>query len=449
MSSIVLLASSAIETAFYSLYPKPIPKIIQSSFDIANAAGVLFFASKLNSKLPEAVIALSFVIGALAVDRFLPLALPKPSLDGALMASHPLSFQQKITKILHTTKLVSGLALVVFGKNPIIHAATTACSLYSLIKSSKINSTHSPYSWESKTTNTQSITIGAIYSLVKCAVFAGLRNHPSRTVSLFYAQYVFGFFDFVHILERIKNATSQTEVAFVKGKIVLAAIITIAASYFGICSLHNYFEPRRINLNAALKATSISAEALNSISVGWAHAPLMHRLIQTLCVSKIIGNLALACFSKEKLTLTLASLAEAFSLNSISSFKWINFTQTIDNPLAKFAQSGATFGKSIDTNSLSSITLSGVFRLYSQANSKIGEDLYRTISAIFDKSHWERMWRITYSNSPIFGQREISREMQYKVTLYCRNFLDLFLQKISLKGQNGSPYGYYRSIFEI
>jgi hypothetical protein len=319
MSSIALLTASAIETSFYRLYPRSLLKIMPSLFNIANAAGVLFFARKLNSKLPEGVIALSFIIGALAVDRFLPVAPVKTDSDGNLVAPPPLSFQQKITKTLHTTKLVEALGLTFLNKNPITSVATAACSLYNLIENSKIHNTLSDYRWESQEKSPPSINIWVFYSLFKCAVFTALRNHPARTVSLFYAECVFGLFDIFHFIDIAINIKASNDKAktFPKRKIALLGIIAVRASYFGASSLHNYF--KHIDVTPAL----------NSISVSWAYAPLMHRLIQTLYVCKIIGNLALAWFSKEKLMLVLASVAESFSLNSISEFKWINFTQTI------------------------------------------------------------------------------------------------------------------------
>lgn len=115
------------------------------------------------------------------------------------------------------------------------------------------------------------------------------------------------------------------------GKIALAGIAvfslaTICVIYF----INKHFQPTT-DPQEFLK--DIPASDLGSVSCKWSAIPLVLQLAQFVFISRIVSELALAYFSKERFRHLSHAILQIFVLFSISQLHWLDFERTIAHPL--------------------------------------------------------------------------------------------------------------------
>lgn len=114
-------------------------------------------------------------------------------------------------------------------------------------------------------------------------------------------------------------------------KIVIAGIAvlglaTIAAVYAINCYFQLPIDPQEVLKN-------ILISDLGSVSCKWSAIPLMQQISQFVIISRIVSELALAYFSKERLRYLSHAILQIFTLFNVSQLQWLDFERTIPNPL--------------------------------------------------------------------------------------------------------------------
>lgn len=113
-------------------------------------------------------------------------------------------------------------------------------------------------------------------------------------------------------------------------RIAIAGVVVLGLAAVAIVYAINYYFQSTIDFQEVLKGIPISD--LGSISCKLSVVPLQ-QIAQFLTTSRIILELALAYFSKERLRHLSHAILQIFTLFNVSQLQWLDFERTISDPL--------------------------------------------------------------------------------------------------------------------
>lgn len=270
--------------------------------------------------------------------------------------------------------------------------------------------------------------LNAAYNIVQ-AGFSYLQTYPELAEGIFKIQKVFIVTDLIilgatcgYLTKRVweklnmNDRSTKARILFVLAT-VTTAVAAGALSYLIVMQLNAYLQSAVV-LKDLLQKLPISPELIQNLSANWT-VPTAQKFIQCLYVNRIMATVALSFFSKQRALNLISAAAQLFGLGSISSLKFIDFTQNIDWPLTKVLANGGTFSDpSLHTYSLSNFSATGTYMVPSSCAKDpahmqtIMQSIYDHSNRIFDNSDWYSYWNIYYS----YGV-ETSRTLMYRVTL--------------------------------
>ncbi len=244
----------------------------------------------------------------------------------------------------------------------------------------------------------------AAYSIVQVGL-AYLQTYPQLAGTIYKIQSAMILIDLCSLfavgVTLKKRVASKWEEGFqnpLMNKILFPAAVTMtfAFSYFAVFQLNAYSKSTLI-LKDLVSKLLINPDPLKTLSAEWT-SPISHTLLQSLYMSRVIGSLALACFTENRRANIVSAVAQLLSLAGLSSLKWIEFQQRIGWPLwAIVAPGKGVLSSNLRLNSVSELTLTSRFLVAGQyANDS--NHLHDTLQSInnfvrrtFDHSSWDSL----------------------------------------------------------
>ena len=226
------------------------------------------------------------------------------------------------------------------------------------------------------------------------------------------------FFTAMYLYENVKKEWQISE--DYEDLFALAATVTCVGtailSYFVVQKINDYMKSALI-LKDLLKELNLAPEFLENMDVDWT-VPGIQVFMQCLYLNRMVASFALSFFSKQRMLNVWSSLMQGFSLWGISDLRFVEFTQTLSNPLKEIFASGGSGDIYLEENSVKSLTARSTFLVH-KACTKSAEHMKSAlhtisdaVSRIFDGSVWKRYWYIEYHRGV-----EISRELRFDITL--------------------------------
>ena len=193
----------------------------------------------------------------------------------------------------------------------------------------------------------------------------------------------------------------------------IGILATASLSYLIVFKINPYLQSSSV-LEKLFKQLPISSEILEGLEMKW-ESPLIHRLMQCVHINQIVASIALAFFSKQKMLQCVNIVAQIFTLFRISQLKWIKCIQRLHEPDMKMRGS---LNRYMHQYSLKTLNFEIYFMVHPSCTTEethlqsVVKSIYRYINNMFDKSDWDRYWKVTYKNGV-----EISKVLHYKIKL--------------------------------